>query len=261
MGTAFDYLLRFYLKRLNPQAVERRWVAENVVTVFMYKDGFAIDADTGEVEVVPELMPHKADVAMFHKIKRILSEAKTAYKLYVKTGKITNALLTSTILLANLDIIFRTGPFEDYVELDTVSDEDIKDLVNLTNIIDLKVFKAKKICLLNPTFGEASKLVGGADADLVIDDTLVEIKTTKKLELQRRYVNEIIGYYCLYKIGAIDGLPQDCRIKDFAVYFSRHAYLHRIPVKDCIGQVNFQKFLNWFKERAGKSKIKMQKAK
>ena len=40
MGTAFDYLLRFYLKRLNPQAVESRWVAENAVGVlFMYKDG------------------------------------------------------------------------------------------------------------------------------------------------------------------------------------------------------------------------------
>lgn len=253
VGTAFDYLLRFYLKRLNPQAVESRWFAENAVTVlFMNKDGFAIHVDTGEVEVVPELMPHKADVSMFHKIKRILSEAKTAYKLYVKTGKITNALLTSAILLANLDIIFRTGRFEDYVELDTVSDEDIKDLTNLIKIVPAAQFKTNKVCLLNPTFGEASKLVGGADADLVIDNTLVEIKTTKKLELQRRYVNEIIGYYCLYKIGGIDGLPQDCKIKDFAVYFSRHAYLHRIPVKDCIGQVNFQKFLNWFKESAGK---------
>ena len=115
MGTAFDYLLRFYLKRLNPQAVESRWAAENAVGVlFMYKDGFAIHADTGEVDVVAELIPHKADVAMFHKIKRILSEAKNAYKLYVKTGKITNVLLTSAILLAYLDIFFITRR-EDYI--------------------------------------------------------------------------------------------------------------------------------------------------
>jgi len=262
VGTGFDYLLRFYLKRLNPEAVKRRWVAENAVTVlFMYKDGFAVDGDTGEVEVVAELMPDKADVAMFHKIKRILSDAKNAYQVYLKTGKISKAILTSAMLLANLDIIFRTGRFEDYIELDTVSDEDIKDLTNLIKIVPAARFKTKKVCILNPTFGEASVLVGGADADLVVDNILVDIKTTKKLELPRKYFDQLIGYYCLHRIGGISGLPQDCEIKNLAVYFSRHAYLHPIPVKDCIGQVNFQKFLKWFKERAGKSKIKMQKAK
>jgi len=262
VGTAFDYLLRFYLKHLNPQAVESRWVAENAVTVlFMHKDGFAIHSDTGEVEVVTQLMPDKADVAMFHKIKRILLDAKNAYQLYLKTGETNKSLLASALLLANLDIIYRTGRFEDYVELDTVSDEDIKDLTNLIKIVPAAQFKTKKVCLLNPTFGEASKLVGGADADLVVDNTLVDIKTTKKLQLPRKYFDQLIGYYCLYWIGGISGLPQDYEIKNLAVYFSRHAYLHLIPVKDCIRQVNFQEFLEWFKERAGKSKIKIQKAK
>ncbi len=262
VGTAFDYLLRFYLKRLNPEAVETRWVAENAVTVlFMYKDGFAIHGDTGEVEVVAQLMPDKADVAMFHKIKGILLDAKNAYQLYLKTGKTTKPLLTSALLLANLDIIYRTGRLEDYVELDTVSDEDIKDLTNLIKIVPATQFKTKNVCLLNPTFGEASTLVGGADADLVIDDTLVEIKTTKKLQLPRKYFDQLIGYYCLYKIGGISGLPQDCEIENLAVYFSRHAYLHLIPVKDCIREVNLEKFIEWFKKRADKSKVEMQKAK
>jgi len=255
MGTAFDYLLRFYLKRLNPQAVESRWVAEHSLrTVFEFKEGFILDLTTGKM--CPDEVTDKADLALFRKIECILSEARSRYQVYLKTGKITNILLTSVILLANLDIIFRIDRFEDYVELDTVSDEDIKDLTNLIKIVTPKFFKAKKVCVLNSTFGEASKLVGGADADLIIDDTLIDIKTTKKLELPRKYFDQLIGYYCLYKIGGINGLPKDCEIKNFAVYFSRHAYLHLIPVKDCIGQVNFQKFLKWFKERAEESKIK-----
>ena len=28
VGTAFDYLLRFYIKRLNPNAIEQSWVSE-----------------------------------------------------------------------------------------------------------------------------------------------------------------------------------------------------------------------------------------
>ena len=29
VGTAFDYLLRFYIERQNPKAVTRKWVAED----------------------------------------------------------------------------------------------------------------------------------------------------------------------------------------------------------------------------------------
>ena len=253
VGTAFDYLFRFYLKRLNAKAIEHKWVAEHSLMIeFESKQGFILDLTTGKMCVEPDEVTDKADLALFHKIERILSEARSRYQVYLKTGKITKPLLTSVILLANLDLIIRVGGFGDYVELDVVSGEDIKDLTKLVEIINPKIFKATKNCFLNPTFGEASRLVGGADADLIIDDTLIEIKTVKKLELKRDYFDQLIGYYCLYRIGGINGFPEDCEIKNFAVYFSRHAYLHLIPVKDCIGQVNFQKFLKWFEERARK---------
>lgn len=248
VGTAFDYLLRFYLKRLNPKAVERPWVAElSPKVLFMFKQGFAYNPETDELEVVPDLVSDEADLAMFNKIKRILSEARNRYQAYLKTGKITKPLLTSALFLANLDIIYRTGRFEDYVELDAVSDEDIKDLRKLIHIINPTLFKARKLCLLNPTFGEASRLVGGADADLVVDDILVEIKTTKKLRLTRDHYNQLIGYYTLYKIAGM--LPKH-KIKNVAIYFSRHAYLYVIPVKGHINKAASSTFLEWFKERA-----------
>ena len=34
VGTAFDYLLRFYIKYQNPHAKERRWVAEYALIYF-----------------------------------------------------------------------------------------------------------------------------------------------------------------------------------------------------------------------------------
>ncbi|MFH1884889.1 MAG: hypothetical protein ABIL62_19505 [Planctomycetota bacterium] len=251
VGTAFDYLFRCYLKRLNPKAVERQWVAEESLKVlFMHRNGFTIDLATGEVMVEPPLMPDKADVTMFLKIKHILSEAHNRYQAYLKTGKITKPLLTSAILLANFDIIFRTGRLEYYVEPDTVSDEDIKDLANLIRIIDSNLFKAKKICMLNPTFGEASTLFGGADADIVIDNAIIDIKTTRKLQLTRDYYHQLIGYYTLYKIGGIDSMPAKHKIENLAIYFSRYAYLYVVPVKGHINKVTSSTFLKWFKERA-----------
>lgn len=237
VGTAFDYLMRFYLKRLNPKAIERRWIAEESLNVlFILKGGFALDKET-------------ADVVMFNKIERILSEGHDRYQAYLKMGKITKPLLTSAILLANLDIIYRTDCLE-YAELDVVDDADIRDLRKQLEIINPKIFKARKICLLNPTFGEASSLVGGADADLVVDDTLIDIKTTQKLQLRRDYYNQLIGYYTLYKIGGIDGIPAKHKIKNVGIYYSRYGYLHLIPVKDHINKVSFPAFLEWFKEKA-----------
>jgi hypothetical protein len=40
---------------------------------------------------------------------------------------------------------------------------------------------------LNPDFGFASKLVGGADADIVLDSTLIDIKTVKAATLKPEY--------------------------------------------------------------------------
>jgi len=53
VATAFDYLFRFYLKRLNPQAIEReKWIAEEVSLGF---DGILITNGSDHIEVVPEL--------------------------------------------------------------------------------------------------------------------------------------------------------------------------------------------------------------
>ncbi|RLJ00615.1 MAG: hypothetical protein DRP08_06425 [Candidatus Aenigmatarchaeota archaeon] len=51
-------------------------------------------------------------------------------------------------------------------------------------------FKPKKICILNPTFGRASELVHGADCDLVIDDTIIDIKTTQETKFRRDYFSQ-----------------------------------------------------------------------
>ena len=50
-------------------------------------------------------------------------------------------------------------------------------------------FKSEK-CYLNPTFGDASNLVGGADADIILDDMLIDIKTTKAISFTQEHYNQ-----------------------------------------------------------------------
>lgn len=224
VGIAFDYLMRFCLQRLNPKAITRSWVAEHALE-----------------EV-------KDNKVLFGKATKIITEAKKAYLRYLKSGKIRRDILKSALLLAPLDLIFRAGIVDK--NIGTVDSQDVKDLRRLISIVDSRPFKAKSLCILNPVFGEASSLVGGADADILIDNALIEIKTTKYWKIQRYHFNEIVGYYILSRIGGISGAPSRHKIDRLGIYYSRYGELYTIPVKAAINERRLQAFIKWFKKRA-----------
>jgi hypothetical protein len=227
VGTAFDYLLRFYLKLLNPNTVDKgHWVAETAVEVL-------------------------ASCPSLHtKAEKIVSQAKVRVANFLKTGQISDELIESALLLGGLDPIFRAGVGHENIGL--VYNEDVQDVKNLISIIEPSIFKASKICLLNPTFGAASLMVGGADADLVVDDTIIDIKTTKNLELKSEDFHQLLGYYTLHEISGIGEITPKLEIKKVAIYYARYAYLHSLELQDIINRQTFPEFVAWFKARANK---------
>ena len=157
-------------------------------------------------------------------------------------------MIKAALQLAQVDPIWRGDVVDE--NLGTVDKKDIQDLKNLISIVNPEHFKANQACVLNPTFNEASVLVNGADCDIVIDDKIIEIKTTKKLDLKREYFNQLMGYYILYKIGGISGLPRTHQIKRIGVYFSRYGLLYLINLSEIVNEETFPDFVEWFKERA-----------
>lgn len=248
VGTAFDYLLRFYIKRLNPAAVEHPWVSEaclNLLEIAPLHELFEIPDELHE-KITEN--PALADPAIYKRVAEIIQYAKKVYSKHISTGMMNSDLFKAALLLAQVDVIYRAGIVDQ--NFGNVDKNDIKDLQSLISIVKPKYFKAKKICILNPTFGKASILVGGADCDLVIDDAIIDIKTTKRSNLARDYFDQLIGYYILYKIGGIDGMPSNYEIKRLGIYFSRYAYLLFIDVRDVIKEGTFPNFVKWFKKRA-----------
>lgn len=224
VGIAFDYLMRFYLQRLNPKAIIRPWVAE---------------------QALEEVKDNKV---LLRKVTKTITEAKKAYSHYLKSGRMGRDILKSAMLVAPLDLISRAGFIDE--NIGTVDNEDVKDLRKLFSIVDSKPFKAKSLCILNPTFGDASSLVGGADADILIDNTLIEIKTVKNWKLQRYHFNQIIGYYILSRIGGINGAPSKHKIDTLGIYYSRYGELYTFPVKALINERRLLAFIKWFDKRA-----------
>ena len=272
VGTAFDYLLRFYIKQLNPNAIEQRWASEIALGLIKKIQGrkrhrvskLALkliekirgrkihNADNRKQASSSVPLAHLnplSDPTLYKRVKSIVQHAKNLYRQYLNTGSMNRDLFKAVLQLAQVDVIYRVGLVDE--NLGNVDENDIKDLQNLISIVRPEYFEVKKICVLNPTFGKASRLVGGADCDLVINDAIIDIKTTKKLDFTRNYFDQLIGYYTLYKIGGIDGAPPDIEIKRLGIYFSRYGYLCFINVQDIIREDTFPNFVEWFKKRAG----------
>ena len=233
VGTAFDYLLRFYLQRLNPNAKTRKWVAAQAV----------FDDDDPEIDYsVPPIC------------RKVLEKAISGHKRYLQDGKIDDRLLRSVLCLAKLDVLYRREVEDSFYDtLGKTDGKDVRDLRRLISLVQPEMFRAKNICCLNPIFGRASKLVGGADADIVIDDALIEIKTSKHFRVERSYFNQLVGYYILFRIGGIEGVPKGHQINSLGIYFSRHRHLWLFDVRTVVKEKELSGFIRWFKKRARQS--------
>lgn len=227
-GTAGDYLIRFYIKYINPQAEEDEggWVAERAV----------------------KMLKRRGENSLYELGNAAVIEARENYQQFLRTGEFTDDLLRSALTLAKLDPLVRRS---DYIveNLQVIDNEDVADLRNLINIVQPNVFRTQGRVLLNPEFGPGTLLVKGADADLILDDLLIDIKTTKNLTLERKSFDQLLGYYVLSLIERRFE-PDIEPITRLGIYFSRYAYLYEFPVDQVINPKTFPQFLIWFEKRA-----------
>lgn len=231
VGRAFDYLLRFQIKALNPHAIERGWVTQNALHFFKTN----------------------AMTRLYDQGYLFVTEATEHYTDFLQTQTVTDTLLRSALRLAKIEAIYRSKKIDP--DLNQIDDDDIADLKALLALVNVEQFTSSEPILLNPTFDLGSLVVGGADADLIIGDVLIDIKTVKEFSLERRDFNQILGYYVLAKLAGIDNAPPGHEIKRLGVYFSRYAYLSLFNVSDVIDPQTFPQFLQWFKGRCDPSAL------
>jgi hypothetical protein len=226
-GTAFDYAMRFYLQKINPSAKVRRWLAE--------ESAFLVVRSRSETARTKK------------RVLRIIEAAKDCVRSYLKgrrDAKPDTELIRAAVDLAQLDLVYRIG----LLDLRPINNMMVEDISNMLALVRPEEFRAKRTCVLNPTFGAASELVGGADGDLFIDGTLIDIKVNKHLEMGRDVFNQIFSYFCLSCIGGVDGCRG--RVSCIGVYFARYGVLHRLPIKSFVEPHRLPTLLTWFKTAA-----------
>jgi hypothetical protein len=246
VGTAFDYLMRFNIQRLNSNIENlhsKYWVAT-----------LSLHEMLRQLEVYQKLGPTRKigyngdreinikDFVIF--LNTEYNAAEENYNIFLKKGVVTKSLLQSVIFLAKLDVFYR-GHFID-ANIDQENSEIAFEVEKMYKMVPWAKFIAKEHCFLNPTFGKGSTLVGGADADLVIDSTLIDFKTTKDSKIFRNELNQIIGYYLLSILGRLNNTKK-IDIEKVAVYYARHGVLKTINLADFFNKSDFRKRAKEFK--------------
>jgi hypothetical protein len=226
IGTAFDYLLRFKLERMYGVG-SRPWVASQGLALAEL-DGITVEST-------------KKSLAT------LLDDAGRLHREYLETGVMTDELLGATLDLARLDGIYRSGRVAD--DFGQALDGDIDDLRRLYEVIPEEEFAGAETVILNPEFGSASKLVGGADGDIVLGSTLIDIKTVKEATLKPDYWRQLVGYAVLADIAhdELDHMPAFTAV---GLYFSRHGVLWRTSASRIYQHEKYAKFKSWFQQRA-----------
>jgi hypothetical protein len=229
VGTAFDYLARITLSEkflaADVPVYEGPWIAEGCAD----RLGFVVGK------------------AATKKWRKIIFDAREE----IEETEINAATLPRIIelvqYLAHADYVTRYPPGFD-PNFAPAADA-TADLTALHKVfVSAKGFDAKEICILNPDFA-SSREVGGADADLVLDTTLIDIKTVTKMEAHIDYMLQLAGYAVLHGRGGIEIEPPSRKpFTHIGIYFARHGQLVTWKIGDLFQHAGFDKFGKMFWE-------------
>ena len=234
IGTAFDYMARFRIARdlirdyptSDFELHDAGWVAEHAVDI---------------LAELPEYRPAHV------RWSSIVGGARDLFVDFIEgQSHSLNAVADACQYLAKADMVVRAGSlFTDFTPYHSAR----RELLALNSAFEpSRLFRPERSVLLNPHFA-ASGLVDGADADLIVDGLLVDIKTTIELRLDMSHLRQLAGYAVLHSMGGAvqsDGTLHEEPITEVALYFSRHGLLLKWRLDELLPGDGFSQFADAF---------------
>lgn len=237
IGTALDYRLRFYFPQVGRRGQIEKLVCFQGAAIACGTTRKGISVRGNHDFLSPELMSE-----FFSTLKQLLDQTQPQQSRLDKSNE--EALLRYCVVMAALDFFFRVGYDSGSVLLIPAPKVTLNELLSVAEahwIDDLRVlswqfydkFSKMLSCpaILNPTF-DGSGFIGGADADLIIDGCLVDIKTTVN-PMKENWIYQLLGYVLL-------DWHDEYKIKEVAVYFARQAFLLKWNLNDILRELTGQ---------------------
>lgn len=158
-------------------------------------------------------------------ISELIEKSLVKYNNYKNTGKVTDDFLNAILILAQiLPGIMLQGLAKD---MGTSTKNDLYMLKHLINQIPKFFFKPKNV--LSSPYLSWGTIRG--EPDYIIDDTILDIKTTKSFFSRADY-NQLICYYLLYKMNEEYWNKVGVKINKIGIYYSLYGQLIEFKVSD-----------------------------
>jgi len=237
VGTAFDYLLRAYIRHFNPDAKEG--VIVGVLSLELLKNC----VKNGDCSYGGRAIDERTIDYLESFVKKVLKEREE----FVRTGEIDMFLLEDLIRFSRLDTVYRAGTY--YDPRTRVPEEEVADLYNLFKTVPTYFFQYPKPWVLDVDFSDyiedpnvKALFKNRADADLLRGDALIDIKTVQECEISTYYWGQIVGYLILAQIAREYGSFPEVREAGF--YFARHGLVWTFPAKHVYGNKHYSEVRN-----------------
>ncbi|MGD7045855.1 hypothetical protein [Jeotgalibacillus proteolyticus] len=231
VGTAFDYLSRFRVG----QFLKREDVHRGLVALSGYK----------KLSTRPEFLERKLEhyqpyFSWFNQLGEFVKDASSPissiYEIAVHLAKLEQLKRRRIMKEEVIDI--------DYVLFEGAPSEVIYELDKLMKVFEEKfmipeIINKNSHVIFNPVFGVGSALVSGADADIFIDGTLYDFKTSQDKSLKKNDNLQLIGYYLLNELAKktmSDELDFDytyMNIEKVSFYKARYGELEYYDTHQC----------------------------
>ena len=209
VGTAFDYLARFVLKhyqyKINGRCIEEYYIAKAGLDVLLHytenkNNNYQLVYYTG-INIIDDYIKG--------------NNSKEHFK----------RLVGVSVYFAKLEAIFRNGYTIDRentlrYRIDPYVEQELYNQIEIFKTTFEEKFNIKSkpsTIYYNPTFGRCSKAVGGADADVIINNTLIDFKSSKYLISIEEDYKQLMGYYLFSKV-----IEHPAKIDKLCLYFSRY---------------------------------------
>jgi hypothetical protein len=248
LGHAIDYRLRFYFSHENIDhlvaclgAQRACGASEHLGRSIVFSSRMQGFPEEFEVATLPGYLDPSICGDFFASLKKFMLQIQPSRQRLSRTDE--DLLLRYCVILGAFEVFFRYGfdersilltphPKQSLVELlAVVEDHWLEDLRNLSWAFYEKFQSSFDVpTLLGPTF-VGSRAVGGADADFIVGNCLIDIKTTinpfKKLPFS---IYQLLGYMLL-------DWEDNYQIDEVAIYFSRQCFLLKWKLDELIAEL------------------------
>ncbi len=224
LGTALDYRIRYFFA-VTPSQQLIAYTGASLLPVQISDSGYPMEG------------PYSLDLieAFFTRLDAFLETIQPVGRQL--EAEVERMLARYCFVLGLFEEVYRSGRYMDGLLMVPAPKESVDELLAIADdswIDDLcalsRVFYERYHHLLslpftlNPTF-TGSLDVGGADADLIVDGCLIEIKSSIRARIDAAWLHQLLGYLLL-------DYEDQQHLRSVAIYMARHGLLLTWPLGD-----------------------------